>query len=57
MSYLGPKICDILPKKLKNIDNLANFKKEIKTWKPNDCPCGFCKVYIEGVGFLLKLMA
>ena len=34
ISYLGPKIWDILQKKLRNMDNLENFKKEIKTWKP-----------------------
>ena len=32
--------------------NLETFKKEIKIWEPNDCPCRLCKVYIEGVGFL-----
>ena len=52
ISYLGPKIWDILPEKLKNIDNLEHFKREIKTWKPDNCPCGVCKVYIESVGFL-----
>ena len=52
ISYLGPKIWDILPEKLKNIDNLEHFKKEIKTWKPDNCPCRLCKVYIESVGFL-----
>ena len=52
ISYLGPKIWDILPEKPKNIDNLEHFKKEIKTWKPDNCPCGLCKVYIESVGFL-----
>ena len=31
ISYVGPKIWDILPEKLKNIDNLEHFKKEIKT--------------------------
>ena len=52
ISYLGPKIWDILPEKLKNIDNLEHFKKEIKTWTPDNCPCRLCKVYIESVGFL-----
>ena len=45
ISYLEPKIWDILPEKLKNIDNLEYFKKEIKTWKPD-------KVYTKSVGFL-----
>ena len=55
ISYLGPKIWDILPEKLKNIDNLEHFKKEIKTWTPDNCPCRLCKVYIESVGFLYFL--
>ena len=53
ISYLGPKIWDIIPEKLKkNIDNLAHFKKAIKTWKPDNCTCRLCKVYIEYAGFL-----
>ena len=52
ISYLGPKIWDILPEKLKSIDNLEHFKKEIKTWKSDNCPCRMYKVYIESVGFL-----
>ena len=52
ISYLGPKIWNILPEKLKNIENLEHFKKEIKTWKPDNCPCILGKVYIESVGFL-----
>ena len=52
ISFLGPKIWDMLPEKLKNIETLDAFKKEIKTWKPDNCPCRICKVFIEGVGFL-----
>ena len=52
ISFLGPKIWDILPEKLKNIVTLEVFKKEIKIWKPDNCPCRLCKVFIEGVGFL-----
>ena len=49
ISYLGPKTWEILP--LKNVENLEHFKKDIKTWKPDICPCRVCKVYIESVGF------
>ena len=52
ISYLGPKIWDILPEKLKNTENLEHSKKDIKTWKPDNCPCRLCQVYIESVGFL-----
>ena len=49
ISYLGPKTLDILPEKLKNIDNIEHFKKEIKIWKHDNCPYKLCKVYIESV--------
>ena len=52
ISYLGLKIWNILLERLKNIENLEHFKKEIKTWKPDNCPCRLCKIYIESVGFL-----
>ena len=52
ISCLGPKLWDILPEKLKNVDNLEYFEKQIKTWKPDNCPSRLCKVYIESVGFL-----
>ena len=50
ISYLEPKIYNILPKKLRNIKSLEHFKKEIKTWKPDNCPCR--QLPIESVGFL-----
>ena len=55
ISYSGTKIWDILPEKLKNIENLEHFNKEIKTWKPDNCPCRLWKVYIEDVGLLVFL--
>ena len=55
ISHLGPKIWDILPENLKSIDNLEHFKKEIKSWKPDNCPCRLCKVNIESVGFFYFL--
>ena len=52
ISYLGPKIWDVLPEKLMNNGNLEHFKKEIKTWKLDNCPYKLCKVYFERIEFL-----
>ena len=52
ISFLGTKIWDILPEKLKNIETLEVFRKEINIWKPDNCPRRLCKVLFEGVGFL-----
>ena len=34
ISYLGPKIWDIVPPELKALETVNAFKKEIKKWKP-----------------------
>ena len=38
VSCLGPKIWDLVPNELKDIGNLAAFKKEIKKWSPEKWP-------------------
>ena len=52
ISYLGPRIQDIVPIKLKNAQSLNSFKKSVRKWIPNNSPCKLCKRYVEGVGFL-----
>ena len=49
LSYLGPKIWSLIPQDMKNLDTVDKFKKQIKLWKPSNCPCRLCKTY---VGFL-----
>ena len=49
---LGPKIWNMLPDYYKDTDNLNTFKNKIKKWKPVNCPCRFCKVYINIRGFV-----
>ena len=52
ISILGPKIWNILPDEIKQQTSLNSFKKSVKKWKPQDCPCRLCKVCVNGVGFL-----
>ena len=51
ISYLGPKIWDIVPLELKELTSVA-FKKVIKEWKPKNCPCRLCKKYVSNLGFI-----
>ena len=46
LRYLGPKIWNKLPDKLKQAASLSTFKAEIKTWIPTDCPSKLCKLYV-----------
>ena len=45
ISYLGPKISDILPLELKKLTSAVAFKKGIKEWKPKNYPCRLCKKF------------
>ena len=51
ISYLGPKIRNIVPIKLKNAQSLNSFKKSIRKWIPNNCPCRLCTRYVNGEDF------
>ena len=52
LSNLGPRIWNLVPDKLKQLVDIHAFKKEIKKWKPENCPCRLCKTYIPRVGFI-----
>ena len=52
LSYLGPKIWNILPNEIKSANSLKIFKTKIKNWIPKNCPCRLCKSYIPNVGFI-----
>ena len=52
-SYFGPKIWEQIPAKIKNKDTLDGFKKEIKKWKPTECPCRICKTFVPNLSFFL----
>ena len=52
ISYLGPKIWNIVPLELKQLTSLNAFKKGIKKWQPKNCPCRLCKQYVLNRGFI-----
>ena len=51
ISYLGPKIWEIVPAKIKETNSLNIFKIEIRKWVPQSCQCRLCNQYVSGVGF------
>ena len=52
VSFLGPKIWNIIPNDIKQAATLQEFKHKIRKWKPINCPCRLCKTYVSGVGFV-----
>ena len=55
LSFLGPKIWDILPDTYKDLPDLNSFKVALNKWRPVNCPCRICKVYIAQCCFFFKL--
>ena len=51
LSFLGPKIWDLVPVELKQSETLYSFKLKIRNWESSECPCRICKTYIQQVGF------
>ena len=52
VSFMGPKIWELIPNDIKNLETLQAFKREIKLWKPSGCPCKLCKSFIPELGYL-----
>ena len=55
ISYRGPQIWNLIPERLRTLETLNKFKKEIKSRKCDTCPCRMCKTYIQRVGFIFSL--
>ena len=42
LCFKGSLKMNTVPNKIKNIDNIKDFKKHIKEWKPTTCSCKLC---------------
>ena len=47
ISFIGPKIWELLPSNIKDSENLNIFKSNIKSSKSENCPCRLWKLYIN----------
>ena len=52
LSFMGPKIWDLIPNEIKQAKSLKEFKNNIKNWKPTKYPGRMCKTYVARVGFV-----
>ena len=51
ISYVSPKVLDVVSDPYENLNSLHNFKMVIKKWKPENCPCRICKVFFKNMEF------
>ena len=52
ISYLAPKIWNLVPEDIKESATVTLFKAKIKRWVPDVCPCTLCQIYIPNLGFI-----
>ena len=52
ISFVGPKIWELLPCSIKDSENINIFKPNITFWKPENCPCRLCELHIADIGFI-----
>ena len=52
LSYLRPKIWNLVPSNIRDCATEPIFHQKIKKWKPDRCPCRLCKVFISNLGFI-----
>ena len=50
--YFESVIWNSLPHDLRNICDFDLFKTTIRRWKPVDCPCKLCKIYLGSLGLI-----
>ena len=50
--HLGPKMWELVPQKIKDSESINILKSNIKLWKPKNCPCRLCKLYLPQIEFL-----
>ena len=47
-----PKIWEQIPAETKDKESLDGFKREIKNWKPAECPCRICRTFVPKLDFI-----
>ena len=53
VSFLGPKMWDLVSNEIKESESLNAFKFKIKRWIPGGCPCRICKTDLGQVVFII----
>ena len=52
LSFLDPKIWELVPLEIKSSRSLEEIKKKIESWIPENCPCRLIEIYLHHMGFI-----
>ena len=53
---MGPKIWDLVPKEMKQVTTLNEFKTKIKIWKLENCPYRLSRTYLPQICFITQCL-
>ena len=53
LSYFAPKVWDMIPLEIKNINSLQKFKTEIRKWALENFSCYLYRPYLQSLGFVV----
>ena len=53
ISYITPKLWDLVPKDMKQVTALIEFKAKIKIRKLENCPCRLYRTYLPLIAFII----
>ena len=52
ISYRAPQLWNLITDNIKLEPSLELFKKKIRKWKCEPCPCRMCKTYLQHISFI-----
>ena len=59
ISYRSRQLWSLLPEHIRQfilnslkLNSIDQFKRSVRQWVCNSCPCRLCKVYLQNIGFL-----
>ena len=52
LSYWSPQLWSLLLENIKKVESLEIFKRKVKSWICDDCPCRLSKPCLQNIGFL-----
>ena len=56
LRYFAAKVWNIVPKEIKNIKDLGEFKRKIRDWEPNNSHSELCRIYFHNVRYAFYLL-
>ena len=55
ISYRSPQLWSLFPEHMRQFNSLDQFKRSVRQWVCDTCPCRLCKVYLPKCQIFINL--